>query len=46
MMMMMRARNKRNACPDTGNKNITEDIMLSAVGIIYAERKRCHYETA
>ena len=31
--MVMRARIRRNACPETGAKNITEDIMLSAVDI-------------
>ena len=34
MMMVMRAEIRRNACTDIGAKNFTEDIMLSAVGII------------
>ena len=38
MMMVMRARIRRNACPETGAKKITEDIMLSAVGVLCREK--------
>ena len=31
--MVMRARINRNACPETDVSNITEDIILAAVGI-------------
>ena len=38
MMMMTRARIRRNVCPETGAKNFTEDTMLSAVGILCGEK--------
>ena len=38
MMMVMRARIRRKACTETDANNITEDIVLSAVGIICGEK--------
>ena len=38
MMMMMKARIRRNACPATGAETFTEDIMLSAVGVLCGEK--------